>query len=70
MIQASPSLFGEKGADLDPDDDGPPFILREHKLAIAFWCIPPLFKFAANSFNEMRKTLEASRECCCAVMSP
>lgn len=36
------------------EDDGPAFILREHKLAVAFWCIAPMFADAVKQLNALR----------------
>src|SRR5687767_36498 len=55
VVHASPALFGQGKDDEDAEDDGPPFILREHRLGIAFWCIPSLFSHAVSAFNRTRK---------------
>jgi len=64
-------LFGEliKLTDSDPDIDemgllvspkrkGPPFILEEHKLGIAFWCIAPLYSYAFKLFTAVVRTIK------------
>jgi hypothetical protein len=37
------------------DDEGPAFLLSHHKLGVAFWCIPYLFKYARNIFIDARQ---------------
>ena len=54
--------------DTDDVDDGtasasgmemeePPFLLREHSLGVAFWCIPILLQYAVSRFREIMETV-------------
>ena len=66
---ADPKVFeeGSKKADnvtvdrtLDHEDHGPPFLLSEHNLGIAFWCIPLLLQHVYPAFHKEIKVLGTS----------
>lgn len=40
-------------------DEGAPFLLHSHKLAIAFWCIPHIVKYNMKLFQKLRATAAA-----------
>jgi hypothetical protein len=64
VVSAAPELYGGEPlpvAEGEPEDeDGPPFILREHKLGVAFWCIPALFGYAQQVFKAARLVLNST----------
>ena len=38
-----------------------PFILFNHKLGVAYWCIPPLYKYSLELFRECTKRYRVDR---------
>ena len=54
-----PSLPPYLSSSLPPHSIGPPFVLRldDHALGVAFWAVPPLFRFATSTFQHNRTLL-------------
>lgn len=44
------------------DEKGAPFICREHKLGIAMWCIPDLYRFATDLFVSLMANIDFKSE--------
>jgi hypothetical protein len=50
-MHALRAAFTKAADDNEEEEFCVPFILHEHKLGIAYWCIPVLFKYAVQQFN-------------------